>query len=662
MKLKRWKTNLMNDISKKSINALRILGVDMINNANSGHPGIVLGAAPIVATLFCKHLNIFPNQKGWINRDRFVLSAGHGSALLYAMNHFAGYNISISDLKRFRKIGNTAGHPEYGHTDGVEATTGPLGQGIADGVGMAIAETYLAAVINEDGYDIFDHYTYVLCGDGDLQEGVAMEAISLAGHLKLGKLIMLFDSNDIQLDGPVSLAFSENQRKKFEAIGWQYIVVDDGNDPKQIDSAIKKAKKCGDKPTIIEVKTAIGFGSPKEGTSSVHGSPIGSEGTKELRKNLEWDNEPFSIPQDVYEYYRKNVFVRGRKTYNRWNKQYSEFIKLFPKKMQLIDNFYNKNFKINDENIKKALEVKKISTRVASGIILNEFSKSHLNIIGGSADLTSSTKAMGYGSNYSFENRSGRNIYYGVREHAMGAIANGIQLHGGLQTFTGAFFVFSDYMKPAIRMAALMNLPTTFVFSHDSIAVGEDGPTHQPIEQLVGLRSVPNLNVIRPADAKETYGAWEIALNSIKTPTALILTRQDVKNFESTSKANVSKGAYIVEDFKDHLDGIILTCGSELEIALEAKKNLYQLGHDVRVVSMPSEFLFCQQSKDYQENVLPSGNKIVALEMGSPLSWYKYTKHVYGINSFGLSDNASVVLDKFGFTVEQFLKYYISID
>lgn len=649
----------MENIKEKAISAIRVLGTDMINNANSGHPGIVLGAAPLAYTLFTNHLNIYPRESKWINRDRFVLSAGHGSALLYSLIHFSGYKLGIDDLKRFRSEGKTPGHPEYGHTEGVEATTGPLGQGIANAVGLAIAEAHLASKFNIDQYKIFDHHTYALCGDGDLQEGVALEAMSLAGHLGLGKLIILFDSNDIQLDGPVNLTYSENNKKKFEAMGWQHLMVTNGNDINAINKALLKARKETEKPTIIEVKTVIGFGTSKAGTSKVHGSPLGKEESAVLRKNLNFEYEPFDIPKDVYSHFRKKIFLRGKREYKKWDEMFNLYKENHQSKAAELYSFYNSNYELNADALRELLKPEKSSTRVSGGKILDSFSEQFGNIIGGSADLTSSTMARGYGSSFSAHDRSGRNINYGVREHAMGAIANGITLHGGLKTFTGAFFVFSDYMKPSIRMAAIMDIPTTFVFSHDSIAVGEDGPTHEPIEQLVGLRAIPNLNVFRPADAKETYSAWQIALNSVNTPTVIVLTRQNVINQESTCIEKAKMGAYIVLEPEGKVDGIIIACGSEVELSMEVAKELNEKGNNIRVVSMPSQYLFEKQKESYKNSILLEDVKTIAVEMGSRSSWYKYTNNVYGIDQFGLSDKQDKVIAKLGFTKDKLMEYYL---
>jgi transketolase len=646
-------------IQTQAINAIRILGVDAINQANSGHPGIVLGAAPMAYQLFTEHLNVNVKDTSWINRDRFILSAGHGSMLLYALNHFIGYKISMDDLKRFRQIGNTPGHPEYGHTEGVETTSGPLGQGISNAVGMAIAESHLAARFNKENFPIFDHYTYVICGDGDLQEGVAMEAMSLAGHLGLGKLIVLFDSNDIQLDGKVSLAYSENHQKKFEAMGWHYQRVNDGQDLSSINRAINKAKKAMDQPSIIEVKTIIGFGTSVQGTSKVHGAPIGIEEAKKLRENLGWNEVPFSIPQEIYDHFRKKVTLRGQRAYRKWNELLKKYQEIHPNESTLLNSFINQDIHINVEDYQQEIQGPKEATRNVSGKILAKLSSKYPNLIGGSADLTASTKAKGADGHYDKLNRLGRNINFGVREHAMGAIINGMVLHGGLKAFGGAFFVFSDYMKPTLRLAAIMQIPSIFVFSHDTIAVGEDGPTHQPIEQLAGLRAIPNLNTIRPADTNETFAAWKIAMESQSTPTVIILTRQNVNNYSTTSVDGVSRGAYIVSRETSKLDGILLASGSEVDLAIQTQALLKQKGLDVRVVSMPSHFLFEKQTKKYQKDILPKRAKIIAVEMGSSLSWYKYTQMVYGLDQFGISAPLEQTLDHFGFNQEKLANFVI---
>ncbi|MDX9690890.1 MAG: transketolase [Acholeplasmataceae bacterium] len=654
LKMKARKTMM----ETKAINAIRMLGVDAINQANSGHPGIVLGAAPMAYTLFTKHINIHVKQPRWTNRDRFILSAGHGSMLLYAINHLSGFKISMNDLKNFRQVGVTPGHPEYGHTDGVETTSGPLGQGISNAVGMAIAEEHLAKRFNKEGFPIVNHYTYVICGDGDLQEGVALESISLAGHLGLSKLIVLFDSNQIQLDGKVSMAYSEKHKEKFEAMGWQYIYVQDGTDLVSINKAINKAKKNNSQPTMIEVRTTIGYGTSLSGTSKVHGSPIGIEEATKLRETLAWNYPPFEVPKDVYDHYKLKVASRGKREYNKWTKLLDAYKEKYPQEYKLYQEFYG-DITVDFSELKALLTAPKDATRNSSGKVIDYLSKKYLNLIGGSADLTASTKAKGADGHFSKDDRLARNINFGVREHAMGAIVNGMVLHGGLKVFGGAFFVFSDYMKPAIRLAAIMQIPSIFVFSHDTIAVGEDGPTHQPVEQLTGLRAIPNLNVIRPSDANETAAAWKIAMESKSTPTVIILTRQNVINQVETTYEGVSRGAYIVSRENNHLDGILLASGSEVGLAIEVKQILSKEGLDIRVVSMPSHFLYEKQTQKYDKEILPKRVRTVAIEMGSSMSWYKYTKEVYGIDTFGVSAPLEDALDLYGFTPEKIAKRYL---
>jgi transketolase len=644
-------------MEQKAINAIRFLGVDAINKAESGHPGIVLGSAPMAYVLFTEHLNVNVKNTKWFNRDRFILSAGHGSMLLYALNHLSGFNITIDDLKQFRQIGNTPGHPEFGHTDGVETTSGPLGQGISNAVGMALAETHLSARFNKNDIKLVDHFTYVICGDGDLQEGVALESISLAGHLGLGKLIVLFDSNDIQLDGKVSMAYSEKHQQKFEAMGWQYLLVDDGNDLVKINKAIRKAKIEVNKPTLIEVKTIIGFGTNLAGTSKVHGAPIGNDEATNLRKNLNWEYAPFEISNDLYEHFRKKVKLRGQRAYKKWQALLKTYEEQYPNDFHLFQEFLQDNVLIDIKDYQAEISSEKDATRNISGKIIEKLSKKYLNLIGGSADLTASTKAKGADGHFNKENRLARNINFGVREHAMGAIVNGMVLHGGLKVFGGAFFVFSDYMKPAIRLAAIMQIPSIFIFSHDTIAVGEDGPTHQPVEQLTGLRAIPNLNIIRPADAMETLAAWKMAMESKNTPTVIILTRQNVDNLKTTSYEGVSKGAYIVSKEFKQLDGILLASGSEVGLAIQTQKLLLEKNISVRVISMPSHHLFEKQSKKYKAEIIPNRKKVIAVEMGSSMSWYKYAENVYCLDQFGVSAPLNEALNHFGFNKEKLMEF-----
>lgn len=645
----------MNQNDLKCINTLRVLGAEIINKANSGHPGIVLGAAPIAHTLFTRHININCQDEKWFNRDRFVLSAGHGSALLYMMLHLSGFNISMDDLKNFRQKGSlTPGHPEYKQTSGVEITTGPLGQGIASAVGMAIGESYLAAKFNKNDFDVVDHYTYALCGDGDLQEGVAMEAMSLAGHLGLGKLIVLFDSNDIQLDGEVSLANSENIQAKVEAMGWQYLRVEDGNSVDDIDKAICIAKESSTKPTIIEIKTVIGYGAPNSGESSVHGKPMPAEDIKALRKFLGYTTEPFEIMDSVVDFYKENVVDRGYEANSNWNSNLIDYAKAYPEDYKLFCDFMYENIKLEDYNDMPSYEVgSSVSTRVVMGKILDWLSIKLPNIMGGSADLTASTMVKGADGIYGQANPLGRNIKFGVREHAMAAITNGITLHGGLKGFCAGFFVFSDYLKPAVRLAAIMGLPSLFFFSHDTVCVGEDGPTHQPIEQLTMFRSMPNTNVFRPADAKEMTSAMLIAFNEKNNPTVIVSTRQNLPTLENTNFEGVSKGGYIAFEPKGTPGAAFVTCGSELSLCIDVAKKLEEENIFVRVVSMPSMFLFEKQTAEYKESVLPKKiTKRMAVEMGSTMPWYKYASVVYGIDTFGASMPLKHIHDTYGFTVD----------
>ncbi len=646
----------------KSIKALMMLGVHSIRKANSGHPGIVLGASPIIYTLYTKHLKIYPIQPDWINRDRFIMSAGHGSAMLYSINHLSGYNISISDLEMFRNFSKTPGHPERSLEDGIETTSGPLGQGIANAVGLAIAEEHLSEKFNQDDSKIISHNTYVFCGDGDLQEGISYEALSLAGHLKLNKLIVLFDSNDIQLDGKVSSSFSENTKLKMEAMGFNYILVKDGMNPSKIDEAIYKAKKSTNKPTFIEFKTTIGFGTSLSGTSEVHGKPLHEKEISDLESKLEWNFKPFHIPKSVYEDFKINVIDRGSVEYSKWKGELENFKESFPNKhLSFMEYGSMKNKKAFDVFVNQIYNLKSSNeaTRVSGGKILSIASKLYPNLIGGSADLSSSTKVMGLDGDFSYKNRLGRNINFGVREHAMGSITNGINLHGNLRAFCSGFFVFTDYMKPAIRLAAIMKLPTIFIMTHDSIAVGEDGPTHQPVEQIVGLRSIPNLLVFRPGNAVEVAASYEMALLSKDKPSLIILSRQNLKP-SSGDRYGSHKGAYIISNENKQLNGILLASGSEVGLAIEAQKQLFKLNIDVRVVSFLSMEVFESQDIEYKKKILPDRTKMLAIEAAHPLSWYKYTRNVIGVKKFGESGDGNMVLEKYGFNtnnvIEMFLK------
>ncbi len=645
------------EINLKSINAIRALGIDAINKANSGHPGMVLGAAPMAYTLFTRHLNIDVEEANWINRDRFILAAGHGSMLLYALLHLSGFNVSMDDIRDFRQWGSkTPGHPEFGHTHGVDATSGPLGQGIAMAVGMAISEDYLAGKYNQ-GFKFFDHYTYALCGDGDLQEGVTQEALSLAGNLGLEKLIVLYDSNDIQLDGPVHLSNKEDVKAKFESMNWHYQLVEDGNDCDAIDKAIIAAK-ASDKPSVIEVKTVIGFASPVAGTSASHGSPLGNEAGEQTKEALNWDYPDFYVPDDVYEHFEETVRLRGKEAKRNWNKEGMAALENHQEiAEELITVLDKKDFDFKYEELISQFNAgDMIATRAASGTALNHFSNVIPNVVGGSADVCGSTKAKGINGDYSKENKTGQNINFGVREHAMAAILNGMTLHGGIKAFGGAFFVFSDYCKPSIRMAALMNIPSIYVFSHDSIAVGEDGPTHEPIEQLSGLRAIPNHDLIRPADAIETSAAWKLALESDDKPTTIVLTRQAVRNQAKSSYDGVKKGAYVISAESSKLDGIILASGSEVTLAVEAQEQLLEKGIDVRVISVPSMSRFEEQTSEYKEQILPIDcRKRVSLEMGSTMPWYKFVGLdglALGIDKFGASAPASKVIEEYQFDTD----------
>ena len=643
-------------MNNTAITAMRILGVEAITKAKSGHPGIVLGAAPILHTLVTKHLNVNPNDDKSFDRDLFILSAGHGSALLYSAYHLMGFDISIDDLKNFRQThSKTPGHPEVNWVSGVDATTGPLGQGITMGVGMAVAEEFLASKFNTKNLDVVNHYTYVICGDGDLQEGVCQEAMSFAGHQKLGKLIVLYDSNDVQLDGFVNMANTENVKAKYESMNWNYILVKDGNNIEAIDKAIIEAKSCKDKPSIIEVKTVIGFGAPGSGTSAIHGKPLNAEQLQEVKKFYNWNEEAFTAPQAVYDLYKEAVNNLGVKKENEWNKKLEQ---LKVENLDLYNEFVkamNNEFDFGSVSTYKAGE--SVSTRVAGGKAVTEMSNNCPYMIGGSADLTCSTMIKGNDGNFEPTNRQGRNINFGVREFAMGAIANGMNLHGGVKSFTGAFFVFSDYMKPAMRLAAIMKVPTVYAFSHDTIAVGEDGPTHQPVEQLLGLRAVPNLLTFRPADANETVYAYQYAFNA-KYPSAVLMTRQNLPVLENTSYDGVTKGAYVISEAKGKVDGILLATGSEVSLAIEAQKELANEGINVRVVSMPSTELFDMQPKEYKEAVLPKGVFTLAIEMGSTLGWYKYADEVMGIDKFGISSPLKEVVSLYGFNVKNVIETY----
>ena len=648
-------------IDRDCINTLRVLGSEIITNAKSGHPGIVLGAAPIVHTLFTRHIHLDSNDEKWLNRDRFILSAGHGSVLLYMMLHFAGYPITMDDLKQFRQKGSlTPGHPEYGHTPGVEMTTGPLGQGMATAVGFAIAESHLAAKFNQPNFAIVDHYTYVLCGDGDLQEGVTMEAMSLAGRLNLNKLIVLFDSNDIQLDGDVSLASGDRIEQKVKAMNWNYLKVEDGNDVEAIDEAIKTAKSHSDGPTLIEIKTLIGYGAPSCGESTVHGKPLSIEDLEVLRKNLDYKQPPFTVATDVSEFYQKSIADRGSSANSSWNYLLSTYAKKYPQEYDLFNHYMFDDFHIDDYEGLPSYEVgSSVSTRVVMGKVMDWASLKLPTLMGGSADLTPSTMIKGADGIFSSVNRLGRNIKFGVREHAMAAITNGITLHGCLHGFSSGFFVFSDYEKPAIRLAAIMQIPSLFLFSHDSVCVGEDGPTHQPVEQLAMYRAMPNLHLFRPADAVEMTSAMLLAIENRKNPTIVVSSRQNLPVLSCTDINGVAHGAYIAFVPKGTPASLLITCGSELELCLRVAKRFEAENVFVRVVSMPSMDLFKRQSIDYQNHVLPPRiQKRMAVEMGVSQPWYQYASVVFGIDVFGQSMALKDIPTQYGFTEENLYREF----
>jgi len=651
-------------MSNLSVNAIRFLGIDAIEKSKSGHPGIVMGAAPMAYSLFTRELRINPSQPNWINRDRFILSAGHGSMLLYGLLHLSGFeDVTMDEIKNFRQWGSkTPGHPEFGHTTGVDATTGPLGQGISTATGFAQAERFLAAKYNRDGFPIFDHYTYVICGDGDLMEGVSSEAASYAGLQKLEKLIVLYDSNDINLDGETKDAFTESVRARYDAYGWHTDLVTDGTDVDAIFAAIEKAKAAG-KPSLIEIKTVIGYGSPsKAGSNAAHGAPLGPEEAEATRKALDWNYAPFEIPAEVYADFKANVADRGAAAYDAWVKLVEDYKVAHPElatevtailEGRELAELTESDFPVYENGFSQA-------TRNSSQDAINAAAAVLPNFFGGSADLAHSNMTVIKGEGLQDSaNPLNRNIQFGVREFAMGTILNGMAAHGGLRVFGGTFFVFSDYVKAAVRLSALQGLPVTYVFTHDSIAVGEDGPTHEPVEHLAGLRAMPNLNVFRPADARETQAAWYLSLTSKSTPSALVLTRQNLTVEEGTAFDKVAKGAYVVYEAAG-FDTILLASGSEVNLAVKAAKELEAAGTKVRVVSVPSTELFDAQDAAYKEEILPNTiRRRLAIEMGATQSWYKYVGldgKVLGIDTFGASAPAQTVIDNYGFTVENVVK------
>lgn len=658
------------NIEQKSVNAIRVLAADTVQKANSGHPGMPLGSVAMAYELWANHLTHNPKNPKWVNRDRFILSAGHASSLLYSLLHLFGYGLTIEDMKNFRQDNSlTPGHPEYGHTVGVEATTGPLGAGMGMAVGMAMAQAHMAATFNTEDYNIIDHYTFVLGGDGCMEEGISSEAFSLAGTLGLSKLIVLYDSNNITIEGNTDLAFTEDVNKRMEAFGFQTLTVEDGNNLEEISKAIELAKSEKTKPSFITVKTKIAFGCPaKEGSESSHGSPLGEENVKALRDNLGWEEqEAFVIPQDVYDNFAQKA-KKGQEAEDNWNKLFKAYCEKYPEKKELWDKYFAV---IDDEKLLNcdefwSYEDKPQATRSLSGNMINRLAKIMPNFWGGSADLGPSNKTViKDGGSFSKNNYLGRNIHYGVREFAMAAIANGITLYGGTKTFVGTFFVFSDYLKPMARLAALMKIPVTYVLTHDSIGVGEDGPTHEPIEQLAMLRAMPNINVFRPADATETAAAWYSAITSKNTPTVLALSRQNLPQIEGSSKEALKGGYIIAESIKAKPDAIIIASGSEVSLAVEAKKELMEKGFDIRVVSMPCMDIFEQQSDEYKEKILPQTvEKRLVVEAGSSICWGKYLgfkgKSVT-IDTFGASAPANVLFKKYGFTVENVVNKALSM-
>jgi transketolase len=655
---------MASSLDQLCINTIRTLSIDGVQKANSGHPGMPMGLAPAAYVLWTKHLNHNPENMHWQNRDRFVLSGGHGSMLIYSLLHLTGYNLPLEELMKFRQLGSkTPGHPEFGHTDGVEVTTGPLGQGFTNGVGMAIAQKYLAAHYNKPGFKVIDYTIYATLGDGDLMEGITSEAASLAGHLKLGNLVYIYDDNHISIDGPTEIAFTEDRAKRFESYGWQVLKVKDGNDIKAIDAAIKRAKKETGRPSIIMIRTHIGYGSPnKHDTSEVHGSPLGEEEVKLTKKAYGWDPEKqFYIPEKALKQFRKAV-TAGRKKEIKWNTKFAGYKKKYPELAAELENIRNGNF---GEEWKKALPkfTEAMATRDASGKILNAIAPHLPSMIGGSADLAPSNntyvKSMG---EFQAKNYGGRYMRYGVREHAMGAIMNGMAITDGIIPYGGTFFVFSDYVRPAIRLACIMGIRPIYVFTHDSIGVGEDGPTHEPVEQLAALRCIPNMVSIRPADANETVAAWKFAIEYKNGPVALLLTRQKLPTLDRVKYStadNLVKGAYILIENSSTPDLILIGTGSEVQLALGAYDKLIQEGKKVRVVSMPSWELFERQSKEYRNFVLPPNiKKRVAVEALITMGWEKYVGDngiIIGMNSFGTSAPVNEIFKHFGFTVENVL-------
>ena len=661
---------MYNEKDTVAVNALRALSVEQIEQANSGHPGLPLGAAPMAYAVWAGHLNVNPAVTDWVNRDRFILSAGHGSALLYSLLHLSGFDVTLDDLKSFRQLGSrTPGHPEVNHTPGVEVTTGPLGQGIAQAVGFALAETHAAALYNTDEYPVIDHYTYALISDGDLMEGISYEACSFAGHNKLDKLIAVYDSNDISLDGDLDMAFNEDIKQRFEAQNWHYQLVEDGNDLEAIHQAIETAKQHKGQPSLIEIKTVIGYGSPDQGTSKTHGAPLGEENWGVTREFLKWTQNTFEITPEIHATYKERVIDRGQAKYNEWMEMYQAYKAAHPELAETLETAFRRELPADyDTALTFATsDTKADATRSSSGKVLNQLAESIPFLWGGSADLAGSNKTtISSSGDYSPATPGERNLWYGVREFAMAAIMNGAMLHGGTRIFGGTFFVFSDYLKPAVRLSALSQIPVIYVLTHDSIAVGEDGPTHEPIEQLAAFRAMPNLNVIRPADYNETLVGWKIAVESKDRPTLLVLTRQNVPVLEHSAEyaeEGVRRGAYIASPAQSgHGEGILIAAGSEVALAIEAQAKLREEGIDVSVVSMPAENRFAEQDAAYQESILPSDvTRRVAIEMGATYGWHKYTGlngAVIGIDRFGASGKGEEVVEHFGFTADNIVSTY----
>ncbi|MBT9672325.1 transketolase [Secundilactobacillus kimchicus] len=660
-----------NELDQLSINALRFLSIDMIEAANSGHPGLPLGVAPMAYTLWTKHLTVNPKHSQWINRDRFVLSAGHGSALLYSLLHLSGFDLSLDDLKQFRKFNSkTPGHPEAGFVDGVDATTGPLGQGLGMAVGMAMAETHLRAKYNKPNFSVVDHFTYVIAGDGDLMEGISHESASLAGHLKLGKLIVLYDDNGISLDGSTQMAFTEDVAKRFEAYDWQVIKVTDGNDITAINQAIETAKATRNQPTLIDIKTTIGYGSPAAGTNTAHGKPLTGAAMAETRDALGWTYAPFDIPAAVSANFSATVADRGAAAETAWNALFEAYAQAYPElAKELLDGF--NPIDVTQLKLPVSHVGEKESGRNTSQKLIASFTEQLPSLWGGSADLFSSNKTnVKAADDFQADNPGGQNIWFGVREFGEAAAVNGMMLHGGVRPYASTFFVFSDYMRAAIRLAAIQQIPATYVFTHDSVAVGEDGPTHEPIEQLMSYRAMPNVTVLRPADANEAAVAWKLALAAEKTPTLLVLTRQDLPTLAGTedrAETGVARGGYVLSPSRQKVpDGILMATGSEVQLAVAAQEHLRDLGYDASVVSIPSFELFDKQPQDYRNAVLPPEvNVRVSIELGATFGWERYVGLngiALGINDrFGESGAADDIIASLGITAQAASNAFIKL-